>query len=55
MVLMKISSGGDGTKNAIFVDAGETKLQNVKCQFDQYYERFDGTGIHAREWIAPAT
>lgn len=24
MVLMKISSGGDGTKNAIFVDAGDT-------------------------------
>lgn len=26
MILMKISSGGDGTKNAIFVDAGLKKL-----------------------------
>lgn len=28
MILMKISSGGDGTKNAIFVDAGKKKIVN---------------------------
>ena len=53
MVLMKISSGGNGNKNAIFVDAGKVSKHNNRSGFSYYKLLF--TGIHAREWIAPAT
>lgn len=52
---MKISSGGNGNKNAIFVDAGTHffPFKNNDAIIEYYI--FWWTGIHAREWIAPAT
>ena len=60
MVLLKICQGGCGNKPAIWIDGGGKSVFNKSeiCIFDKSNEQkrfFSSKGIHAREWISPAT